>query len=524
MSARWTFALLLALAGCATRPVADQQPGCLDCTPVEYSSAINKDVDILFVIDNSNGTLEMQVSLSKNFPNFVEALRSPRLNNKIPNVRIGIVGIDLGAGSYSLPQCEPGGDGGKLLSQPRIAGCVPPSKPFISYNEGVTNIKSSTKDPIQQVKEAFSCIAEIGGGGCGFEHPIESARRALQGCGTDANNDALGDCTVNPGFIRKEARLAVVFVTDEDDCSAHKPELFDPGQTSMNDPLGPLTSFRCFEFGIQCDINDRTKPGPRKGCKPAYDWLVPIQDYVSFFKGLKPAGQVVLAAIAGPAGPVEVGFDALNPVLRPSCQKSMGRAAPAIRIKALLDSFGTRGLFNRGLDKSLTHDEPVDACSADYSPALRKLGRTILASLEGGCIPKPLLTRGGGLACHAGDPIGTAGAKSVTCQQSCLEQADCSFQIQSIFHGETGEDPPIHAVPRCAPAKFADPTDTDCGDACPCWRIVPAPDACRGFGTPYRFDLLPSWPSWGTAVTVRCRQSDQPWGSAELAALPQCSP
>jgi len=476
---------------------------------------MRKDVDILFVIDNSAGTLEKQRNLSKSFPALIDALRSPRLGGEIPNLHVGLVSTDLGAGDYNLPGCEvAGGDGGKLLAQPRITGCVPPSQPFIAYVEGVTNIKGPTQDPIQQVKEAFQCIAaDLGTGGCGFEHPLEAARRAL--------DPKLG---LNPGFVRDGALLAVLFLTDEDDCSAKKPELFDPSQNGLTDQLGPLTSFRCFEFGIQCDVNDRTKPGPRKDCKPAYDWLYKVEDYDVFFRRLKPTGQVVMAAIAGPAEPVEVKLDAQNPspMLGPSCQKAMGMATPAIRIKALVDSLDQggrfnldqQGLFNRGLDPTLTQQVPVDACSADYGPALRMLGRAIVAALDGQCIQQPLLTRGGEVVCRAGDWIGSG----VTCQHSCLEQADCLVQIL------TPDDPnPIIDVPRCDPAKFASPDDTDCGATCPCWRIVPAPGTCLVAGTPYRLEVLP-WPSSspGSMVVTYCRQSDHPWGSTELAALPQC--
>jgi len=112
------------------------------------------------------------------------------------------------------------------------------------------------------VKTAFQCIAKLGTQGCGYEHSLESARRALD-----------PQSNINPGFLRDDAFLAIVFITDEDDCSARNPQLFDPTQAALTDPLGPLTSFRCFEFGITCDINDRNKMGPRHNCVPAQDWL-----------------------------------------------------------------------------------------------------------------------------------------------------------------------------------------------------------------------------------------------------------
>jgi hypothetical protein len=325
-----------------------------------------KDVDVLFVVDNSNSMAQEQQNLAANFPKFID-----RLDQAGINYHVGVVSTDLGAGNYGLPSCEvAGGDGGKLWSNPSVAGCQPPSDPWIAKTGTTTNV------PGGDVKGAFSCIAQIGTGGCGFENTLEAARRAL--------DPALN---VNPGFVRKDAALAVVMLTDEDDCSAEKSQLYDSSQSSLADPLGPLTSFRCFEFGVSCDINDREKPGPRKSCAPAYDWLYKVKDYETFFKGLKPPGRVMMAAIAGPDAPVEVGVDANNPTLKPSCQSANGMAVPAIRIKALMDSLGAFGHFNTGTDAS-GKPVSVDICSPDFSPALSHIGKLVTTKiLTSWCLP-----------------------------------------------------------------------------------------------------------------------------------------
>ena len=48
----------------------------------------------------------------------------------------------------------------------------------------------------------------------------------------------------------------MIFIQDEDDCSTRDPQMFDTSQTSPSDPLGPLSSFRCFEFGVDKDDDD----------------------------------------------------------------------------------------------------------------------------------------------------------------------------------------------------------------------------------------------------------------------------
>jgi hypothetical protein len=504
---------------CVTRPVDEPRIGETQQTPGYFPQSIEKDVDLLFVIDNSGSMDEEQTNLKNNFPKLIEALRSDKLGADptgkpcnegtregctIPNVHIGVISTDLGAGNYTnLPSCEvPGGDKGKLQVTPRVSGCTPPSKEFISYIEGQTNIPNADpKNPIQAVKDAFGCIAKLGIAGCGYEHTLESARRALD---PKAN--------LNPGFIRPEAFLSVIFITDEDDCSARNPQLFDPTQTALTDPLGPLTSFRCFEFGVRCDINDRNKMGPRKNCVPSQDWLYPVKErYEDFFRALKPPGRIIMAAIAGPTDRVEVGKDGNKPVLRESCSSGAGVAVPGIRVKALIDAFAPDSQY-------------TSICEADFGPALIALGKKILGKLGAQCIASPILTPNGGLACQQGDTYGP----NLVCGQNCLDMVSCDV-IEIVAQGTPSQE--TTKVEKC-PVELWYPGDwkkeRDCGDFCPCWRIVrketkdcdPAVD-----GSPYALDILRQGEAAkGTVAEARCFTSPARWGKdvEALAKIPQC--
>src|SRR5690606_14085129 len=66
------------------------------------------------------------------------------------------------------------------------------------------------------VVDSFSCSAKVGINGSGTEMPLEAARLAL----TDRTADGS-----NTGFLREEALLALVVLTDEDDCSVQGPTL-----------------------------------------------------------------------------------------------------------------------------------------------------------------------------------------------------------------------------------------------------------------------------------------------------------
>jgi hypothetical protein len=370
------------------------------------------DVDVLFVVDNSNSMAEEQKNLAQNFPKLIQKLDQAQLG-----YRVGVVSTDLGAGNYNIPSCETaGGDAGKLRSAPMVAGCVPPTDPWIEKIGTATNV------PGGDVSGAFSCIAQVGTGGCGFENTLEAARQALSP-------------GVNPGFLRQNAALAVVLLTDEDDCSAAKPGLYDTSQQSLTDPLGPLSSFRCFEFGVSCDINDRTQPGPRQNCVPTAGWLHGVAAYEQFFKQLKPAGRVVLAAIAGPAEPVVVGLDANTPSVKPSCQSVNGSAAPAIRIKALVDAFGANGHFNTGTDAS-GNTVPVGICDSDFSPALSFVGDLVTQqALTSWCLPY--------------DPVDT-NPLTTEVEADCVVMAKQAGQIPACKPGASGPCYSLLASQSCS--------------------------------------------------------------------------
>jgi hypothetical protein len=485
--------VLPVILACPTRPLEKPLPSAIREQPDYFPLAPEKDVDLLFVIDNSNSMERNQANLARNFPKLIDGLRTSKLGGAIPNVHIGVVSSDLGAGNYSLPSCEVvNGDGGRLQNRPRRPGCVPPRDPWISYVDGQTNVPSATKDPVEQVKEAFQCIAELGVGGCGFEHQLEAARRAL-------------DPATNPGFVRRDALLAIVIITDEDDCSAARPELFDPAQQGLNDPLGPLTSFRCTELGVECDQKGR-QPGPRTNCRPAYDWLRKVQTYVDDFKALKP-GRTMLFVIAGPTEPFAIGQEGPNPILKASCQSADGGAAPAVRLKAVADGLGKDGHFNPA---------GVSICSSDFGPAMQAIGDKIVSKIAS-CLSAPPLTTTSTVACAAGDQLSPV----ATCEKTCLDEADCV--VEEVADTSTGSG---EVVAKCPTALF-DPQVHDCGASCPCWRVVPRPDDCppAKMGSPYRFEILrqgATEPPKGSIAQVRCAASPAPWGSEAFAALPRC--
>src|SRR5262249_45024313 len=126
---------------------------------------------------------------------------------------------------------------------------------------------------------------------------------------------------------------------------------------SNNDPLGPLSSFRCTEFGILC--NGQPPPlmtaGPLSGCvsndaraqsDPMHS-LLPVQHFIDAFRQLKSSPERIrVSAIAAPTDPFSVVIDPQEgfAALEHSCASSNGTFGdPAVRIKQLVDAFGANG-------------------------------------------------------------------------------------------------------------------------------------------------------------------------------------
>jgi hypothetical protein len=456
-----------AAAGCGRTgldpPVPLPTGNAIAMDPV-FDQTVNSDLDIVFMIDNSGSMREEQANLIRNFPVFINALES--LPEGLPSLHIGVVSSDLGAGrSLDVAGCQgPDGDGGIFQAAPRGDGgactSAPKGQSYIVADGASNNFEGSVTD-------ALSCIADLGTNGCGFEHQLASVRKALGG-------DTGGVPRQNAGFLRDGALLAIVFITDEDDCSApDDSDLFDPSQTLISDPLGPLDSYRCNEFGHLCD----GVPPPR--FTPATELadchsnekngkLIKIGDFVKFFQSLKddPNG-VIVAAITGPATPYSVELTAVDkgsgvseeePRIVASCQSSNGLAAPAVRIKDFIDAFGVNGT-----------QESI--CDADFSPAMTRIGNLIAGRVRHQCVE-------GRLADHDPDQPGV--------QPSC-----------EVFEETSAGDAVIRtALPACD------------GATPPCWRLE-ADQSCATLQEVVvdRGDL-PAAPH--TRITVLCETCTDP--------------
>lgn len=154
-------------------------------------------VDFLFIIDDSGSMFDNQLNLVANFPTFVAGIQSTLEN--VTSYQVGVVATDVYL--YNDPPCGMLGDlvistqGGFDSSN---AVCGP-------YEEG-HNFMTEDDD----LATTFACAAQLGTYGDGFERPMEAMVNAV-----GPLHDEEGEC--NEGFIRDEALLVIVVITDEYD-------------------------------------------------------------------------------------------------------------------------------------------------------------------------------------------------------------------------------------------------------------------------------------------------------------------
>ncbi len=270
-------------------------------------------MDILFVIDDSGSMGEEQSNLTANFPVFVSVLDEFRTDDGRPiDYRIGVtttgregtyvanITFDLGGGMpiTRTYREDMNGDNGALRQGD---GCGL-SVPFLSRSD-------------EDVAGKFSCVANVGTTGPSVEMPLMMTQWAVADRVSDGSN---------AGFLRDDALLAVVILTDEDDCSRTDDPIVEDVTV---DGSGSLSS-----AADACNYDN-----------PA---LVPIESIVATLDAVKgERRRWATAVIAGP-GPGK-------------CSSAFGDAIEAVRLKEFVGIVGDNAVFS-------------SICEGDLASALRE--------------------------------------------------------------------------------------------------------------------------------------------------------
>ncbi len=387
-------------------------------------------VDLLFLIDDSGSMEDEQRALQREIPRLVEVLASGDRDRDgvqdfrpVRSLHVGVVSSDMGTGfasPRSLGVCRHGsGDDGVLRRT--STGCVEHPSGVFDFMQG--------GDSTSFVRDV-SCVTNLGTGGCGLEQQLEATLKALTPATPTAwtapgyapprfldpesgtytlPGHALG---ANAGFVRQGSVLAVVLVTDEEDCSAADTSMFgdDPAAAAR---FGPDVQLRCTRLA------DRSA-----------GVLHAVERYVDGLTGLRAEPSLlVFSAIVGlpedlvPARDAEsIDFTGIlaDPRMRyaetgerenflvDACTRSeggvlVGSADPARRI---LET--AAGLSARGASVSL-----ASICSADYGPAIDGVIAKIADALNGACLPRDLNPDAEGrVECEVFEVLPAAGGSS----------------------------------------------------------------------------------------------------------------
>jgi hypothetical protein len=315
-----SLSLGLAAAACTDDPEGPEGPAVIGgVLRAEYPYTRSHNLDLLFVIDNSPTMAPQRTKLLQDVRRALATLEA--FPGGLPDVHIGVITTDVGTrGPLDGPNgpsigtgpgsCTSDGDRGELRRAPSVSGNFISD---ISLADGTRE-----RNYTGSLADAFVQLADAGTAGCTYVRPLDAAWQAL------AYQPA------NAGFLRDHAFLAIVLLTNDDDCS------FDS------------SSFT----GGQLD---------RSRCETSAGALGRVSDFVTRFRSAKPdPRQVLVMGAFAPPGPA-----------------ACADVRPAPRLAALLDGFPDRSLA-------------ISICEQDWSGLMQLPRPPVALSLADPCFGTPL--------------------------------------------------------------------------------------------------------------------------------------
>jgi hypothetical protein len=163
--------------------------------PMEPKACVK--VDLLFVVDNSGSMKNEQDNLVASFPGFVTEIQQQLADAE--SLHIGVASTDAYDGNEN--PCD--NVLGALIT--RTGGTNSSNAVCGPYVSGKRYMSE-----MDDLASRFACAAQVGTSGASNEKPLEAA---LRGIGPELN--APGAC--NDGFLREDALLVLVVITDEEE-------------------------------------------------------------------------------------------------------------------------------------------------------------------------------------------------------------------------------------------------------------------------------------------------------------------
>jgi hypothetical protein len=249
-------------------------------------------LDMLILIDDSASMRDEQDKFAKQVPRLVNLLLTggaaePTAVGEFPaieSLHVGIITPDLGYSTVPSTNFTPPDD----FTPP--AQCTAEGKRGFMQVEGFTGeppVACSAVTPPEGT--LYLNFPEPGFIEADFVSDIECLTGQADGCGFEQQLEAILESdrnAANGGFNREGALLAIIMITDEDDCSTMDPRVFDIVITPGNPFQGPFTTGGELQPNLRCWQHSEA--------------LQSVQRYVDEVAKLKSdSSQIVFAAITG---------------------------------------------------------------------------------------------------------------------------------------------------------------------------------------------------------------------------------
>lgn len=249
---------------------------------------------------------------------------------------------------------------------------------------------------VERLTADFACMSLVGTRGYGIEAGLAAAVEAVSpintGGAVDGDPNAINASAPNHGLIRKDATFALVFVTDENDCTNNALLTIE----EMKDPTRqPITIDACGP-----DICEFENVEGKEGSSP----LLPVDQLkdkmmanLAATKGRDDLGEaeVLVASIHGnakrfKAADVPTSCDTSQSYVTPSCASLNGVAYSGDRYERFLRQFPVGNYYPEPIATAL--DTPLTGwmCNGDFGPALEAIGKFINRP-SGGCITRDIM-------------------------------------------------------------------------------------------------------------------------------------
>ena len=366
-------------------------------------------VDVLFVVMDWAGDPESQSKLYDQLPLLVNVLKMPTTPL---DLHIAVVTADMGVSgdTSGATTCTPHGDDGAFQSRPRgtctdttlAAGAT-----FLADDgRGTTNFTGSiSRRPAVHLPARQRRVRDSAAPG--RRGACAGRRRHHGGLPTPPAGNA--------GFLRPDAALAIVFLANQDDCSAPAGTglYAQGGPQNLENPLGPLQNYRCNRFGHLCRdpvsgdlvMPPLAPPADAQGTAtaPTLDLasceddeqetglLTPVSRFVADIRALKPDpdDQILVAAIVAPTSPYSVAWvpagdestvpGELWPEIEHSCGASGGDDVPAPSISPTDGSFGDPAVRIAQFVGAFPQSVLASICNPSYASAAQTIAAKIAA-------------------------------------------------------------------------------------------------------------------------------------------------